>query len=174
MCDDPTDISLWILKVLGKCLGGEMAGFMYLMRAGFGLALDYAETIILAVDILDVFAEDDTTIKIVTLSIMGVMFISSISLIGWLYGGVIQDGIDEDTRQRRFNRFFIVFKTVNVVFAAILTAGAVYGWEELDIQNLLKDPIDGAKVFFVVSLGLDVLFDPFELLIGACIYCRNC
>lgn len=170
-CQDPLDFSLWILKVAARCCGKEMRALIYLLRGLIGIIYDFAEATLLATDVL--FKDmDDAVVLIVAIVVMLIFFICAMITLAVLWGLAGQDNLDDDVRRVRYNRYFLAFKLTNIIFAGILTAGAVYKWEEFDIENLFKEP-DAAKIFLVVSLGVDILFDPFELLIATCIHCRS-
>jgi hypothetical protein len=166
LCSDPADISLLVLKVFSSCLGGDLSFLFYAIRVLFGLILDGAEMLVLKTTVLKDLTEDNDNLDFGSNIAIALMFSISLIIVAVLGGMVLQSGLDEEEVQIRKNRFFIAFKTTNILFAIVIGAGTVYGRDELDFDKW-------EHIFLIVSLGLDVLFDPIELIIGCCVCCRN-
>jgi hypothetical protein len=72
----------------------------------------------------------------------------------------------DDQVQKRKNRFFLEFKIINLIFAAVIVAGTIYGKDEIDLSNR-------GHILLIVSLGLDAIFDPIDLIVGIILMCRS-
>ncbi|KAL4231914.1 hypothetical protein ACF0H5_009490 [Mactra antiquata] len=173
-CQDPTDITMLVLKIMGKCCGGGDVKYWFCLCRGLcGLVFDLAEAIILMTGILDVATEGFNTVSTALMITFFVLYgVGTLTLV-FMWWGAQFESEDDDEKRKKFNRFFMVFKCTNLICATILAVLAGINWEKLDIENLFKQPIDGTKVFFVVGVGMDVLFDPIEVLIASCVMCRS-
>lgn len=165
-CSDPVDISLLVLKIFSKCFGAELSFLFYAIRVLFGLILDGAEMLVVKTSVLKDLTEDNYNLDVGSNIAIGLMFSISLIIVAVLGGMVMQSGLDDDEVQTRKNRFFIAFKTTNILFAIVIGAGTLYGRDQLDFGKW-------EHIFLLVSLGLDILFDPIELIIGCCVCCRN-
>lgn len=170
-CEDPADFTILLLKVLAACVSVEVRFLLYFCRCFLGLCMTLAESLILLFG-LDVFETAGTGVQIGALCAFMGTFIVGGSILGLLAGSMFLHGSTAEDNQRRKNKFFLTFKVINVIFTAFVTAVTVYSWETLDIKNLFNPP-EAAKIFVVFSLGLDILFDPIEMVIGFCIFCRH-
>lgn len=159
LCEDPVDFSLFVLKLASKCFGGELGFVFFMCRAAIGIALDGAELIILQTSVLDDITKDNTGLDIGLTLAAVLLMVGALLIIGWQAGAALQDGIDDSEKRRRVNRFFLTFKTVNSTLALIILAGTIYGRD-----YIVTDKAE--QMFLLVSLGLDLLFDPFELILG--------
>jgi hypothetical protein len=164
------DISLLVLKVFSSCLGDNDISFVfYVIRVLFGLIFDGAEMLLVKTTVLNELTKDNYNLDIGSTLAIVFMFIISLTIVSVLGGmvfGSVDSVLDEEKMKIRKNRFFIAFKTTNILFAIVIGAGTVYGRDELDFDKW-------EHIFLIVSLGLDVLFDPIELIIGCCVCCRN-
>lgn len=65
--------------------------------------------------------------------------------------------------------FFITYKVIDLIFAGINVIGIVVVQDELEFDLWLDDPADHWKdIALVVITGLDLTFDPIELVCVCC------
>lgn len=160
VCQEPGDLTLFILKLLTKSSDGEVGFIFYVARVVVALTMDCVEGVILVSDVLEA-SEGILWATVIGPSIIAICFLTVLG------GLAIRVGLSASQKRKRKSRFFVIFKTINVIFAIALTGGVVYGWDELDIIN----DQEASKMFLVVSLGIDILMDPIELIISLCIFC---
>lgn len=164
LCDDPVDLSMLFLKLFSKCLGTELRFVFVLCRAAIGISLDGFEMFILQSSVLKEFYEDNTGLEI------GLMFaaigltIAALIIVSIQAVPVLIVWIGESEKKKYINRFFITFKTVNLILAVIILAGTIYGR-----TYIVTDKVE--HIILLVSLGLDILLDPFELIFACCKVC---
>jgi hypothetical protein len=134
----------------------------YASRVFIGLGLDGTEILVLKTSVISDLTKGNDAVD----AGLGVMVFVCMTIIGILGGLVIQPRISKESLQRRKNIFYLAFKTINVVFAVFISIGTIYGRDQLDFNRW-------EHIFLVVSLGLDVLFGPFEMILGYYQCCRN-
>jgi hypothetical protein len=168
LCSDPVDFSLLILKILAKCCKGSLSFLFYALRAALGLLIDGIEIMLLSF-VLGKKIEDNkdlgTSLEIALGFLVSFGFIAISILIGYVLIGIFSDESDYQVQKRK-NRFFLGFKIINLIFAAVIGAGTIYGKDEIDLSNR-------GHILLIVSLGLDAVFDPIELVVGSIMMCRS-
>ena len=164
LCSDPVDLSLLTLKLVSKCLAAELRFVFVLCRAAIGISLDGFELVILTESVLKEYTKDNIGLEIGLILGISVLTIAALIIVGCMAVPVLSIGNSD--KQRATNRFFITFKTVNLILALIILAGTIYGRENIDTET-------ATHIFLIVSLGMDVLMDPIELIIGCCKLCRQ-
>ena len=160
ICSDPVDLTLLALKLVSKCVAFELRFAFILIRAVIGISLDTFELIILSESVLKEYTEDNIGLEIGL--ILGISVLTIIALIIVSFMAVPVFSLDTVDKRKAKNRFFITFKTINLIIALIALAGTIYGREKIVIE-------EWTHIFLLVSMGMDVLMDPIELIIGCCI-----
>ena len=164
VCSDPVDLSLLALKLVSRCVAAELRFVFVLCRAVIGISLDTFELVVLSTSVLKEYTDDNIGLEIgLTLGI-SVLTIIALIIVSCMAVPVLS--LDTVDKQKAKNKFFITFKTVNLIIALIALAGTIYGREKIVFE-------EWTHVFLLVSMGMDVLMDPIELIIGCCIVCRQ-
>ena len=166
LCEDPVDLSMLILKIASKCLPADLEIFKYvfvLCRAAIGISLDGFELIILK-SVLEEYTKDNIGLDVGLILGICALTIAALLIVSCMAVPVFHLGTQD--KQRAVNRFFITFKAVNLTLALIILAGTIYGRENIDKE-------ESTHIFLLVSLGMDVLMDPIELVFGCCKVCRT-
>lgn len=168
LCSDPVDISLLVLKILAKICKGSVSFLFYALRAALGLLFDGIEIMLLSEVLRNLRDENpdlETSLTIGLVFLVSFGFIGISLMIGYVLVGIFSDESEDQVRSRK-NKFFLVFKIINLVFAAAIGGVTIYAKDEIDFSNR-------QHIFLLVTLGLDALFDPIELLIGSIVMCRS-
>ena len=154
------DLTMLILKLASKCLPAELAILRFvfvLCRAAIGISLDGFELIILTESVLKEYTKDNIGLEVGLIFGISALTIAALLIVTYMAVPVFHLGTQD--KQRAVNRFFITFKAVNLTLALIILAGTIYGRENIDKEV-------ATHIFLLVSLGLDVLMDPIELIFG--------
>ena len=154
-----------ILRLATKCLPKKLEIFryvLYLCRAVIGISLDGVELIILK-SVLAEYTKDNIGLDVGL--IFGIIALTIAAIIVVTYTALpvlrfetpeTQETLD---KQRAVDRYFNTFKAVNLTLTLIILAGTIYGRKNIDIE-------EPSHIFLLISLGLDVLMDPIELIFG--------
>ena len=162
LCEDPKDLSMLILRLATKCLPKKLEIFryvLYLCRAVIGISLDGVELIILK-SVLAEYTKDNIGLNIGLIFGISALTIASIIVVTYTALPVLRlETPETPDKQRAVDRYFNTFKAVNLTLTLIILAGTIYGRENIDIE-------EATHIFLLISLGLDVLMDPIELIFG--------
>ena len=162
LCEDPKDLSMLILRLATKCLPKKLEIFryvLYLCRAVIGISLDGVELIILK-SVLAEYTKDNIGLDVGLILGISALTIASIIVVTYTALPVLRlETPETPDKQRAVDRYFNTFKAVNLTLTLIILAGTIYGRKNIDIE-------EASHIFLLISLGLDVLMDPIELIFG--------
>ena len=145
------DLSVFILTPILQFYMKNLKMAPYMIRAIAGFCFTFAEGFIVLFDLLD----DEEEILMISLICAGIflVFLAITMLLGII--------AIRDVGDKFVGIFFFVFKIMNLLMAMAILAGTVIGKEELGLSKW-------HHVALVVCMGIDIVFDPLELIIACC------
>ena len=152
--EDPMDISVFVLTLLLKCYVKDLKMAAHMIRAIAGFCFTFAEGFIVIYDLL---SKEENSL-VITLACAGifVVFLAILIVLGII--------AIRDVGYQKVGIFFFVFKIMNLFMALIIGAGIIIGKEQLGFSKWYH-------IALVVCLGVDIAFDPIELIIACCCLC---
>ena len=145
------DLSIFVLTPILQFHMKDLKMAPYMIRAIAGFCFTFAEGFIVLYDLLN--GEED--IMMISLICAGI-FVAFLVILMLL--GIIAI---RDVGYRKVGIFFFVFKIMNLLMALTILAGTIVGKEKLGFSKWYH-------VALVVCMGIDIAFDPMELIIACC------
>lgn len=153
-CDDPMDISVFVLNLFMKYFAKKFKMAAYVARAIGGFCFIFAEGFVVIYELLKC-VKQQLAIAFICAGIYVVLLVILL-VIG--YSAVKNDDY------KRVRIFFLVFKIMNFVMALIIGGGTLYGKGQLNFSYWLH-------IALIVCIGLDVVIDPIEIIMFCCWWC---
>jgi hypothetical protein len=164
LCSDPADLLLLVLTSLGKPCQGNVSHYMYCVRVFNCLIIDFAEMAIISSVLSQ--QKDNMGLSVVLIFLHSFGIIAACILISQVLVVICSVDASNEQIQKQKNKLFVVFKTINIFFVAVVGACTIYVKAQIHLNN-------NGHIFLIVCLGLDAFLDPIELIIGSIIMCKS-
>lgn len=168
MCEEPTDVTLFILKLLTRCIPERFkcaVAAVYIFRCLLSLASDYAFATKIYLDILIEYLPEEIQQSPWPLRGYAIFYFLCMCVLLYQIIKVVKGKMEKRT-------FMLTYKAIDLFLSAVNVAGLIIARDDVDFK-------DWQDVVVVVFVGLDVVVDSVEIIVYCCMspyeeYARPC
>lgn len=155
MCEEPTDVILFIAEQLTKCLPDPFRFAVYIFRILLSLVLDFAFAAKIYSDILEEYFSEEVHDSPWPYVGYAGFYVLCMSVLVYQGFRLAKEKLPKRT-------FMLTFKAIDLFLAGLNAAGVIVGRDDLDFN-------DWQTIVVVAVTGLDVVVDPIEIIIYCCV-----